>query len=99
MKMGANICGSCGSCSWKPLKSLRVVTAGRARVVRVVIKQVHEIIAGREVEKCGSVCLLLRSNRPRLLGRRACLGCDTECHGHNRPQGMIHHHAKDLKHG
>lgn len=65
---------SCGACGWwlnKSLKSLRVVMRVVARVVRVVIAQVIDIFAGGNSEKCGRVCLLLRSNRRRLLGRRA----------------------------
>lgn len=50
---------------------LRVVTRGVARVVRGVVAQVIENIAGGNSEKCGSVCLLLRSIWRRLLGRRA----------------------------
>lgn len=50
---------------------LRVVARGVARVVRVVIAQAIENIAGGNSKKCGSVCLLLRSIWRRLLGRRA----------------------------
>lgn len=67
---------------------LREVTAGGAREVREVIAQVIDIVAGGNSEKCGSVCLLLRSNRRRLLGRRAGLVGTSLATSQHRPHPM-----------